>query len=145
MSLTLLNLKSISGRVFVRKKRQVAEAQLSCDRLNIKCSSLQQKVGILSGGNQQKVMVGKALSINPKIIICDEPTRGIDVGSKAEIYRILRDLANEGVGIIVISSELPEIVGLCDRVCILYEGKLCGEVTDTDINEHTIIQIASGL
>jgi ribose transport system ATP-binding protein len=113
--------------------------------MNIKYSSLQQKVGILSGGNQQKIMIGKALSIDPKIIIFDEPTRGIDVGSKAEIYRILRNLANEGVGIIVISSELPEIIGLCDRVCILYEGKLCGEVTHTDINEQRILHIASGL
>ena len=100
---------------------------------------------MLSGGNQQKIMIGKALSIRPKLIIFDEPTRGIDVGSKAEIYKTLRNLATEGVGVIVISSELPEIIGLCDRVCVLYEGRLCGEVKNEDINEQTIIRIASGL
>jgi ribose transport system ATP-binding protein len=145
MNLTLLNLREISGRVFVKKKEQTREAQRYCDAMNIRYASLQQKVGMLSGGNQQKIMIGKALSIKPKLIIFDEPTRGIDVGSKAEIYRTLRTLANEGVGVIVISSELPEIVGLCDRVCVLYEGRLCGEVKNTDINERTIIHMASGL
>jgi ribose transport system ATP-binding protein len=145
MNLTLLNLKAISGRMFVRKKEQISEALRYCERMDIKYSSLQQKVGILSGGNQQKIMIGKALSINPKLIIFDEPTRGIDVGSKAEIYRTLRSLADEGVGVIVISSELPEIIGLCDRVCVLYEGELCGEVKGTDINEQSILHIASGL
>ena len=145
MNLTLLNLKEISGKVFVRKKEQTREAQRYCDAMNIKYASLQQKVGMLSGGNQQKIMIGKALSIRPKLIIFDEPTRGIDVGSKAEIYKTLRNLATEGVGVIVISSELPEIIGLCDRVCVLYEGRLCGEVKNEDINEQTIIRIASGL
>ena len=85
-------------------------------KLNIRIASLQQKVDSLSGGNQQKVMIAKLMATNPKIIIMDEPTRGIDVGAKSEIHRMLRALCDEGIGIIVISSELPEVVGLCDRV-----------------------------
>ena len=83
--------------------------------------------------------------MNPKIIILDEPTRGIDVGAKSEIYRHLRKLANSGVGVIIVSSDLQEVMSLCDRVCIMYEGNLCGEVTGSDINEQKILQIASGL
>jgi len=144
-NMSILNLPHISGRVFVKKKLQLSESQKYSRAMNVKASSLQQKVGTLSGGNQQKVLIGNALSVNPQIIILDEPTRGIDVGAKAEIYRNLRQMAASGVGVIVISSDLPEVIGLCDRVCVMYEGKLCGEVTGEDINEHRILQIASGL
>lgn len=144
-NMSILNLDQISGKVLVDPSRERAEAEKYQKVMNVKCSGLHQLVGTLSGGNQQKVLIGNALSIQPKIIILDEPTRGVDVGAKAEIYRQLRKLAASGVGIIVVSSDLPEIIGLCDRVCIMYEGKLCGEVTGGDINEERILQIASGL
>lgn len=143
-NMSILNLPRISGKVFVKKNLQSGEAKKFSKKMNVKASSLRQLVGTLSGGNQQKVLIGNALSIDPRIIILDEPTRGIDVGAKAEIYRILRDMAASGVGVIVVSSDLPEIIGLCDRVCVMYEGNLMGEVTGSDINEQSILQIASG-
>lgn len=144
-NLTLMNLEAVSGPVFVNQKLERKEAKKYCDMMSIKCSGLEQIVGTLSGGNMQKILVAKALSIDPKIIIFDEPTRGIDVGSKAEIYRILRNLADKGIGIIVISSDLPEIIGLCDRIVVMYEGQISGEVTGEDMNEQLIIRHTSGL
>lgn len=144
-NMSILNLPLISGRAFVKKKLQFLQAKTYSEKMNVRASGLEQIVGTLSGGNQQKVLIGNALSIAPRIIILDEPTRGIDVGAKAEIYRILRDMASSGVGVIVISSDLPEIIGLCDRVCVMYEGTLLGEVTGADINEQSILQIASGV
>ena len=85
-------------------------------------------VSSLSGGNQQKVAIAKQLAVDPKVILMDEPTRGIDVGAKSEIHRLLRDLARSGIGIVVISSELPELLGLCDRVLVIREGRVAGEV-----------------
>ena len=92
----------------------------------------------LSGGNQQKVAIAKMLSVSPRVIFLDEPTRGVDVGAKAEIHRILRDLARSGVGVVVVSSELPELIGLCDRVLVVREGLISGEVEgdDADRGKH---------
>ncbi len=113
------------------------------EMLNIKISGIEQKVGSLSGGNQQKVLIAKLLATKPKIIIMDEPTRGIDVGAKAEIYNILRTLCDQGIGIIVISSELPEIVGICDRVVVMHEGRVTGELAGEEVTQGNIIQKAS--
>ena len=119
-----------------------------CDRyvgdLEIKIASNQQKVKSLSGGNQQKVMIGKWLATNPQLLIMDEPTRGIDVGAKSEIHKMLRKLANEGIGVIIISSELPEIIGVADRVVVMHEGKISGELSGSDLSEENIIVYASG-
>ena len=98
----------------------------------------------LSGGNQQKVMIARWLAVNPRILIMDEPTRGIDVGAKAEIHRLLRDLVNQGIGVIVVSSELPEIIGLCDRVIVMHEGVVSGVVKGDRIEEETIMRYAAG-
>jgi ribose transport system ATP-binding protein len=144
-NMSILNIDGISGRIFVNAKRAYDEARKFSEKMNVRASGLDQKAGTLSGGNQQKVLIGSALSVNPKIIILDEPTRGIDVGAKSEIYRHLRRLAGEGVGVIIISSDLPELMSLCDRVCVMYEGKLNGEITGKDINEQWILQMASGL
>lgn len=144
-NLSLLNLNKISGKLFVNKEKEISEADKYREMMKVRCSGLKQIVGTLSGGNQQKIMIANALSIDPQIIILDEPTRGIDVGAKAEIYKVLRELANSGVGIIVISSELPEIIGLCDRVCVMYEGKMCGELTGEDMTERNIMRLASNL
>lgn len=112
-------------------------------RLNIKATSYLQLVMSLSGGNQQKVMIAKWLAINPKILILDEPTRGIDVGAKAEIHNLLRELAQNGIGIILISSEMPEIIGMCDRVLVMREGRITGELSGHQITEENIMQLAA--
>ena len=96
-------------------------------RLNIKVNGPDGIVGGLSGGNQQKVLLARWLEIHPKVLILDEPTRGVDVGAKSEIYRIINDLASQGVAIVVISSELPEVIGICDRVVVMREGVITGE------------------
>jgi ribose transport system ATP-binding protein len=112
-------------------------------QLNLKCGTLSDPVSSLSGGNQQKVAIAKMLSVNPKLIFLDEPTRGVDVGAKAEIHHILRILAREGVGIVVISSELPELIGVCDRVLVVREGQISGEVSGDDMTEENIMHLAS--
>ena len=112
-------------------------------RLNLKYGHIRQPVSALSGGNQQKIAIAKMLSVNPKVILLDEPTRGVDVGAKAEIHRILRDLARSGVGIVVISSELPELIGVCDRVLVVREGRIAGEVAGDEMTEDRIMHLAS--
>lgn len=128
----------------IQTGKEIEQADRLGRKLNLKCGTLQDPVSSLSGGNQQKVALAKMLSVNPRLIFLDEPTRGVDVGAKAEIYRILRDLAEEGVGIVVISSELPELIGLCDRVLVIHEGCLSGEVTGPDMTEENIMHLASG-
>jgi ABC-type multidrug transport system ATPase subunit len=104
-----------------------------------------QPVSELSGGNQQKVALAKLLAVEPRVLFVDEPTRGVDIGAKAQIYAILRDLADQGVGIVAISSELPELIGISDRILVLHQGRIAGEVEGDDMNEETIMQLASGL
>jgi len=96
-------------------------------------------VGNLSGGNQQKVSIGKALAADPRVILLNEPTRGIDVDAKQEIYKLIRGLANQGVAVLIYSSDMMEIIGLCDRVLTFYEGRLTYEMTGDDINEENIM------
>jgi ribose transport system ATP-binding protein len=112
-------------------------------QLSIKTAGVGQKVSALSGGNQQKVALAKLLAVKPKVIFLDEPTRGVDVGAKSEIHKILRDLAEQGVGILVISSELPELIGLCDRVIVIAEGRITGELPSERLSEEAIMQLAS--
>lgn len=122
---------------------EAGQAEQLGRKLNLKCGSLADPVSSLSGGNQQKVALAKMLSVNPQLIFLDEPTRGVDVGAKSEIHRILRDLAKDGVGIVVISSELPELIGLCDRVMVVREGTISGEVSGTDMTEENMMHLAS--
>ena len=112
-------------------------------RLNIKVNGPDGIVGGLSGGNQQKVLLARWLEIHPKVLILDEPTRGVDVGAKSEIYRIINDLASQGVAIVVISSELPEVIGICDRVVVMREGVITGECQGDDINQERIMTLAT--
>jgi D-xylose transport system ATP-binding protein len=111
--------------------------------MKVKLSSINQLIESLSGGNQQKIIVGKWLHTNPKVLILDEPTKGIDVGSKSEIYKKIRSLADLGMGILIVSSELSEIIGLCDRVIVMRQGKYAGEYTG-DLTEATILHTAIG-
>lgn len=112
-------------------------------RLSIKVSGPDGIVGGLSGGNQQKVLLARWLEIKPRVLLLDEPTRGVDVGAKSEIYRIINDLAAQGVAVVVISSELPEVIGICDRVVVMREGVITGECTDEDINQERIMTLAT--
>ena len=136
-------IKNVSGKLFVSNKKENALAQKYVDMMSTKVATLKQPVNSLSGGNQQKVLIGKWLAIEPDIIVMDEPTRGIDVGAKAEIHKLLRRLSNEGVCIILVSSELPEIMGVADRIIVMHEGIICGEVTGDEITEENIITFAS--
>ena len=102
-------------------------------------------IGNLSGGNQQKVLISRWLLTNPEIIILDEPTRGIDVGSKSEIHKMISRLAQQGVAVIMISSELPEILGMSDRIMVMYEGRITGEVSREEASQELIMRYASDL
>ena len=108
-------------------------------------SSRNQRVGTLSGGNQQKVVLGKWLLSEPDVVILDEPTRGIDVGAKAEIYRLIGQLAASGKAVLMISSEMPEIMGLCDRVIVLHDGALIGELSRAELSQENLMTLASGM
>jgi ribose transport system ATP-binding protein len=127
----------------VDRAREAEQATRLGDRLGLKRGSIDHPVSSLSGGNQQKVAIAKMLSVNPRVIFLDEPTRGVDVGAKSEIHRILRDLARQGVGIVVVSSELPELIGLCDRVLVIREGVISGEVSGDTLTEEAIMRLAS--
>ncbi|MCL6599771.1 MAG: sugar ABC transporter ATP-binding protein [Alicyclobacillus macrosporangiidus] len=139
------DLQSVSRWGFVDRRRTTQQAESFSTLLKAKFANVTQKVGELSGGNQQKIMVAKWLAVQPKVMILDEPTRGIDVGAKAEIHAILRQLANQGVGIIVISSELPEIIGISDRVLVIHQGRIAAELRGDQMREEEIMAYASGL
>lgn len=129
---------------FVDRKYELQIAEKYIRELTIRTPSVKQKVGYLSGGNQQKIVIAKWLSINPKIIILDEPTRGIDVGAKAEIYRIIDDLRKQGVSIIMISSELPEIINMSDRVVVMSHGKITKILNKEELSQENIMHYALG-
>ena len=112
---------------------------------DIRAGARSVKAGNLSGGNQQKLLLAKVMQSEPRILIVDEPTRGIDIGTKQQIYRFLRDLAGQGLSVIVVSSEMQELIGLCDRVMVMREGRITGQVTGHDINERAIVRLAMGL
>lgn len=128
---------------FIRRRHERERALALGTRLKLRANSVDDPVSTLSGGNQQKVALAKMLSVDPKVIFLDEPTRGVDVGAKAEIHRQLRELAREGVGILVISSELPELIGVSDRILVVREGQIAGEVRGKDMTEEKIMHLAS--
>ena len=142
-ALRLTNIASRLGLINFPAEQQ--QATNFGEKLKIKAASVGHKVSTLSGGNQQKVALAKLLAVKPNVIFLDEPTRGVDVGAKSEIHGILRNLASDGVGILVISSELPELLGLCDRVIVLAEGRISGELSSKDMSEEAIIRLASDI
>ncbi|MHC8495059.1 sugar ABC transporter ATP-binding protein [Thalassospira sp. SM2505] len=144
-NITALDLRHVSSKGFVLQREEEKRAEELGRLLSLRCAHVSQPVSALSGGNQQKVAIAKMLSVHPDIIIFDEPTRGVDVGAKSEIYTILRNLASKGVGVLVISSEMPELIGLCDRIIVLHEGRVAGEVEDENMTEEKIMKLASGL
>ena len=127
----------------VNSKKEAEITQEYIDMMATKTPSQEQVIGNLSGGNQQKVMIGRWLATNPKILIMDEPTRGIDVGAKSEIYRIMNDLVKQGVSIIMISSELPEIINMSDRVYVMAAGTIRGCIDHEEISQESIMALAA--
>ena len=142
-NITLANLKALAKRGVVDQNAEVKVANSYKTALNIKTPSVEQIVGHLSGGNQQKVSVAKWLFVNPDVLILDEPTRGIDVGAKFEIYTIMNKLVEKGMSIIMISSELPEVLGMSDRVYVVSSGRLAGEVPIAQATQEVIMQMAT--
>ncbi|MGA2642150.1 MAG: ATP-binding cassette domain-containing protein, partial [Spirochaetia bacterium] len=138
------HLYDFAGRFLMNARKERAEAKRFVDTLAIRTRGLQEKILTLSGGNQQKVVVGKWLSTAPKVLMVDEPTRGIDVGAKAEIHMLLRSLANEGVAILMISSELPEILGMSDRIMVMHEGRVMGVLAGEGATEDAVMALAVG-
>lgn len=142
-NITLANLYEIASRGVVDNNAEVKVADEYRVRLNVKTPSVEQRVGNLSGGNQQKVSLGKWLFVKPNLLILDEPTRGIDVGAKFEIYTLMNRLVQEGMSIIMISSELPEVLGMSDRVYVVSAGRIAGELPITEATQEKIMQLAT--
>ena len=143
-NMTLAGLRSISGKFVTNRTRETMAAKGPMRSLHIKANSPLTVTGTLSGGNQQKVVLGKWLLTNPKVLFLDEPTRGIDVGAKQEIYAEINKLAKTGLAIVLVSSELPEVLGLSDRVLVLHEGKVTGEFTRTEATPEKVMAAATG-
>ena len=138
-NITLAKMSKVSKRGTIDKDLEVHYSKEYRNKMNIKCSSVQQLAGNLSGGNQQKVLLSKWMFTDSDIMILDEPTRGIDVGAKYEIYCIINDLVAAGKSVIMISSELPEVLGICDRVYVMNEGKIVGELSREDASQEVIM------
>lgn len=144
-NISLPNLLSISSFGFMNHKKERELANKTIRKLGVKTESAEKAVGSLSGGNQQKVVIGKWLAKNPKVLILDEPTRGVDIGAKKEIYDLMNQLALQGVAIIMISSELPEVLGMSDRILVMHEGRMTGEFpNDQPITQEEIMHAATG-
>ncbi len=141
-NISLASLEKVSQLGFVRRGTERAEAQASVKRLRVRTPSVEQRVGNLSGGNQQKVVLGKWLETPLKLLILDEPTRGIDVGAKREIYGIMNDLARDGVAILMISSELPEVLGMADRIIVVRDGRIAGSLPRSEATQEKVGQLA---
>ncbi len=144
-NITAANLKALGPGPLVLRGPEREAARRYVDELRIKTPSIEQTVRNLSGGNQQKVVLAKWLFTQSRVLIFDEPTRGIDVGAKAEIYRIINQLAAAGAAVLVISSELPEILGLCDRVMVMHEGAITGELSREEAGQEAIMRLATGI
>jgi putative multiple sugar transport system ATP-binding protein len=142
-NITLANLRELARRLIVDNNAEVQVAREYAESLNIKTPSIEQKVVNLSGGNQQKVSIAKWLYVKPDILILDEPTRGIDVGAKFEIYKIMNELVKRGMSIIMISSELPEVLGMSDRIYVMSEGRLTGELDAAHATQEAIMRLAT--
>jgi ribose transport system ATP-binding protein len=143
-NITLANLPAHAHGGLVDRGAEASEAEKQRKSLDIRCPAISVDVGSLSGGNQQKVVLGKWLSMSPRVMIFDEPTRGIDVGAKNEIYRLMRELSDRGVGIMMISSDMEEIIGVSDRVAVMHEGRISGFLERGELSEQSILSLAVG-
>jgi len=143
-NISLPNLESYSSAKIINRSKESSAAIEACKAINIKTPSPEMRAANLSGGNQQKVVLAKWLTFSPRVLIFDEPTRGIDVGAKAEIYELIRKLASEGVSVIVISSEMEEVLGISDRIAVMHEGRLTGILVRAQFSEEAVMRLATG-
>lgn len=143
-NISLANLKSFAPHGLIKTKDEENFVQLMVDRLKVKTTASDELAGNLSGGNQQKVVIAKWIGTAPKILILDEPTRGIDVGAKREIYNLMNELTDRGMAIVMISSELPEILGMSDRILVVHEGRFAGELKKEEATQEKIMFLATG-
>jgi ABC-type sugar transport system ATPase subunit len=144
-NLVLPNLSLVSEFFLVKEDRENQMLLSQIERLKIRTQGGEQNIATLSGGNQQKVLLGRWLARDTEILILDEPTRGIDIGAKAEIYKLLRELADRGVSILMVSSELPEILGMSDRIIVMREGTFAGELDQETMTPEAVMRYATGL
>ena len=144
-NVSLAGLRSLTRYGFVRLRAERRRARQFVEALRIRTPSLEQRVINLSGGNQQKVVIAKWLSLQPKVLIMDEPTRGVDIGAKAEVHHLMSDLAQRGVAILMISSELPEILGMSDRILVMRQGRIAGELSRAEATQERIMALATGV
>ena len=143
-NISLPGMDRYSTAGFISAGRETAAAKQACKSINIKTPSPEMKAANLSGGNQQKVVLAKWLALSPKVLIFDEPTRGIDVGAKSEIYALIRKLAGEGVSVIAISSEMEEVLGISDRIAVMHEGRITGILDRPQFSEEAVMRLATG-
>ena len=143
-NISLPSLDRLSLLRLVARRRETVVAQDMCAKLSVRTPDVQQTVGLLSGGNQQKVVLAKWLYRGPRVLILDEPTRGVDVGAKSEIYALMDGLAQQGIAVLMISSDLEEILGMSDRVLVMHEGRLAGELAKVELSEEAVMRLATG-
>ena len=141
-NITLTELKSFVQGIFLNEKKENLVSKQLAEQVDTKAVTVFDKASSLSGGNQQKVVVAKALGSDFKVLILDEPTKGVDVGAKAAIYEIMGELAQAGYAIVMISSEMPEILGMCDRIVVMCEGRVSGELSRVEATQEKILELA---
>jgi ribose transport system ATP-binding protein len=144
-NISLPDLRAYARAFLVRAQPEIDNANRQKERLDIRAPTVLADVATLSGGNQQKVVLAKWLSMRPKVIIFDEPTRGVDVGAKHEIYEIMRSLADGGVGVLMISSDMEEVIGVSDRIAVMHEGRISGFLERPEFSERNVLRLAVGL
>jgi rhamnose transport system ATP-binding protein len=144
-NVSLPSLRRTSKSGVLQLAEEFALARTYTERLDLRASSLSQDVGTLSGGNQQKVVIAKWLATAPKVIILDEPTKGIDIGSKAAVHGFMAELVEQGLSVIMVSSELPEILGMADRVVVMREGRIAAVHANTNLTAETLVRAAAGI
>ena len=143
-NVTLADLHAHARWWLIRRSAETETAERQRNRLGIRAPSVETPAVSLSGGNQQKVVLAKWLSMQPRLIIFDEPTRGIDVGAKSEIYELMRELADAGVAVLMISSDMEEVIGVSDRIAVMHEGEISGFLDRPQFSEHAVLQLAVG-
>lgn len=143
-NISLPSIDTFAPKVFIKTQDEKDFTKMLAERLKVKMASINNRVGSLSGGNQQKVVIAKWIGLGPKVLIMDEPTRGIDVGAKREIYELMNELTDRGVSIIMVSSDLPEVLGMSDRILVIHEGKVGGIIDSKEANQELVMRYATG-
>ena len=142
-NITICTLPQSATACLISSSREIAAAREGITEVGVKTAGTEAPIVGLSGGNQQKCIISRWLKTKPTVLLLDDPTRGIDVGAKAELYQVIDRLCREGLAIIVTSSELPELITLCDRILVLREGQLAGELSRNEFSEHRIMELAT--